>query len=52
MLLADALSRPPSPTNKTIDLGMCIDHNGFTNTRIQQIKIETAADPILAIVQQ
>ena len=52
MLLADGLSRLPSPTNKTIELDMHVDHHGFTNTRIQQIKTETAADPILAIVHQ
>ena len=52
MLLADALSRLPSPTYKTIELDMYIDHHGSTNTRIQQIKTETAADPILAMVHQ
>ena len=31
---------------------MHIDHHAFINTRIQQIKTETAADPILVIVHQ
>ena len=30
MLLADALSRLPSPANSTIELDMRIDHHGFT----------------------
>ena len=50
MLLADALSRLPSPANTTIELDMRIDHHGFTTERIQQISVETATDPILAIV--
>ena len=50
MLLADALSRLPSPANKTIELDMRIDHHGFTTERIKQISAETATDPILAIV--
>ena len=52
MILADALSRLTSPTNKTIELDMCIDHHAFTNTRIQQIKTETTTDSILAISHQ
>ena len=50
MLLADALSRLPSPANTTIELDMRIDHHGFTTERIRQISVETATDPILAIV--
>ena len=50
MLLADALSRLPSPANTTIELDMRIDHHGFTTERIKQISVETATDPILAIV--
>ena len=50
MLLADALSRLPSPANTTIELDMQIDHHGFTTERIRQISVETATDPILAIV--
>ena len=50
MLLADALSWLPSPANTTIELDMRIDHHGFTTERIRQISIETATDPILAIV--
>ena len=49
MLLADALSQLPSPAN-TIELEMQIHHHGFTTERIRQISIETATDPILAIV--
>ena len=50
MLLADALSWLPSPANTTIELDMQIDHHGFTKERIRQISVETATDPILAIV--
>ena len=50
MILADALSRLPSPANTTIELDMRIDHHGFTTERIKQISVETATDPILAIV--
>ena len=50
MLLADALSWLPSPANTTIELDMRIDHHGFTTERIKQISVETATDPILAIV--
>ena len=50
MLLADALSHLPSPANSTIELDRRIDHHGFTTERIRQISIETATDPILAIV--
>ena len=50
MLLADALSQLPSPANTTIELDMRIDHHGFTTERIRQISVETATDPILAIV--
>ena len=44
MLLADALSRLPSPANTTIELDMRIDHHGFTTERIRQIETETATD--------
>ena len=50
MLLADALSHLPSPANTTIELDMRIDHHGFTTERIRQLSVETATDPILAIV--
>ena len=50
MLLADAPSRLPSPANTTIELDMRIDHHGFTTERIRQISVETATDPVLAIV--
>ena len=50
MLLADALSQLPSPANTTVELDMRIDHHGFTTERIRQISVETATDPILAIV--
>ena len=50
MLLADALSRLPSPANTTIELDMRIDHHGFTTERIRQIEAETATDRILSIV--
>ena len=50
MLLADALSRLPSPANTTIELHMRIDHHGFTTNWIRQIEAETSTDPILSIV--
>ena len=50
MLLADALSRLPSPANTTIELDMRIDHHGFTTNWIRQIEAETSTNPILSIV--
>ena len=50
MLLADALSRLPSPANSTKELDMRIDHHRFTTERIREISAEIATDPILAIV--
>ena len=50
MLLADVLSRLPSPANTTIELDMRIDHHGFTTNQIRQIDAETSTDPILSIV--
>ena len=50
MLLADALSRLPSPANTTIELDMRINHHGFTTNWIRQIEAETSTDPILSIV--
>ena len=50
MLLVDALSRLPSPTNNTIELDMRIEHHGFTTQRLQQIATETEEDPVLAVV--
>ena len=50
MILADALSRLPSPANTTIELDLRIDHHGFTTERIRQIEAETAADTILSVV--
>ena len=50
MLLVDALSRLPSPTNHTIELDMRIEHHGFTTQRLQQIATETEEDPVLAAV--
>ena len=51
MLLVDALSRLPSPNAKeTIKLDLRIDHHGFTTTRLEQLKKETAEDPILGLV--
>ena len=40
MLLADTLSRLPSPANTMIELDMRIDHHGFTTERIRQIEAE------------
>ena len=50
MLLADTLSRLPSPANTTIEFDMRIDHHGFTTERIRQIEAEMTADTILSIV--
>ena len=51
MLLVDALSRLPSKHNRQqIQLDLRIDHHSFTTQRLEQVKMETANDPILAIV--
>ena len=50
MLLVDALSRLPSPTNHTIELDMKIEHHRFTTQSLQQIATETEEDPVLAVV--
>ena len=50
MLLVDSLSHLPSPSNQdTIKLDVRIDHHGFTTSRLQQLKVETARDPELSI---
>ena len=53
MLLVDALSHLPSPSSTTtLKQDVRIDHHGFTNPRLQELKAETAKDPILSIAYQ
>ena len=50
MLLVDALSCPPSPISTvTIKLDLRTDHHGFTSSRLQELKAETAQDPVPSI---
>ena len=50
MLLVDALSHQPSPSNTTtLKLDVTIDHHGFTISRLQQLKAEISQDPVLSI---
>ena len=52
MLLADGLSRLPSPNNTHIDLDINIHFAQFTTEKVSETRRATTADPVMTALQQ